>query len=47
MLRSPYYRCNICGVCSYECPAKPEKAIIMIPEAEASGAEAGLGEAKS
>lgn len=42
-----YYHCKGCGVCSYECPAKPEKAITMIPEAEAAAAEAGLGEAKS
>jgi len=30
-----YYHCKGCGVCSAECPVKPEKAITMIDEAEA------------
>lgn len=27
-----YKHCKGCGICSYECPVKPEKAIIMEKE---------------
>lgn len=30
-----FYHCKGCGVCSHECPVKPEKAITMTDEIEA------------
>lgn len=34
-----YYHCKGCGICSQECPTKPEKAITMMDESEAERAE--------